>query len=890
MLLKHIISGERCSHFVQFNISFLFKNKKKNVSIFKRFNSFDKTYEKGKGGINSSFIYSHEKNKKNGSSSLKNTNNCQHVEETRKQFETESRSEYTCKNIEEEKDISSNASDGERVEGWEEVKNYSNEDTKYTYDDEWAKDENELNRVEHTEELEEDIDALLFTNNLNSSLIGNLWHASANSIYRESFKNVIVSKEYYKNEENSYINCDERGENYLSNETYSDKKEELNRRMEKKYSLKDNKYEINNNLKNEMNRDKNSGVHTFTQNKIENKERHKPTFNEACVLDNNKMKMNSFINEIYEEEKKEVEKMKEFFEKNEKDFMKFRNSVLCKLKISEELPKKFKHLSKDTYVFNTEKNKEEYYKKLINSLNCENNNTAYNNKKKKKNVNYDKIETIKILDIDSLPCNILNHLFAYKIVKNCSAELCLKIISRIGMYRDKYSQVSYENMINYLGQIINSNNNAEIIALFSRCYETVSIPFLVNYVRKYGTFSRSFIVNMYDKYFRKRLFDFVRYENNMGIRKIPNILTHPYHLSSYIKLLGECSAKKDMYIQLKMRGHIPNSINFNNSEKTLDNVNYIMNEASNTKIKKVNVRNDNKKLTNNKYVERPKIYDAILSAEYTGLPLEHFVDKEAKEKEEPLVNFNSQTEEQLEAECHNLVNYPNTNSLFNKIQMRDGQNVGKEKEPTEPEQVEQFYNMENIALAEGNLNDFVLEDEIREVHNYNDNNNNGNNSDHVSLIENIHYTDMEHTTDGECRENINFILDEDCDIYLYKGFNKLNKSSFKLQTKLVKEEDKNENELATYSNDHDCYEEIEQGEENKKSLWELPWKSTKKNSFFFKGRFFKILPNVGWSEIKDVSKRYIRPKRKRTKHYIRRKRVLQKKIKINLFKKKILEK
>ncbi|GAB68960.1 hypothetical protein PCYB_143880 [Plasmodium cynomolgi strain B] len=734
--------------------------------------------------------------------------------------------------------------------------------------DEFLPDEDEpLREGEDVEEFEDDIDTLLFTNNLNSSLIGNLWHASANSVYKESWKSAHVKKESSPIVEATLY-------------SYPNERENHNCVNEKVIPSEGNQYgkcytsakDVTQGKKKKI-----SDAHEHSEEEVKS-----GTTNDAHLEEENnpsqiiktsskiaewsgKNKVDSFINEIYEEEQKEVEKMKEFFEKNEKNLMKFRNSILCKLKISEELPKKFKHLSKDTNLFNEEKTKEKHYKKLIDSLNKQSIQEPPRRKHKfAKNVNYDQMETIKILDIDSVPLDVLNKLFAYKIVKNCSAELCLKIISRIGMYRDKYSQVSYENMINYLGQTINHNSNAEIIALFSRCYETVSIPFLVNFVRKYATFSRSFIVNMYDKYFRKRLFDFVRYESNFGIRKIPNILTHPYHLSSYIKLLGECSAKKDMYIQLKMRGHVPHWANLN-QEGTANEMdylpggmNYLPGEENHPRAKKITITDDKKKSVKRKnYVERPKMYDVILSAEYTGLPIEHFI-----EKEEDFLHINTGKEKQLQQNSPNLLSHSD-GALYNGGQLKEG---GDEKD------------MEHLPIYREDPTNDAKTEVIIAI---------GSSGQHEGHP--THSSKCETETEEKPSENINFTLEEDCDIYLYKGFNKLNKSSLKLQTTLVKTEEDYSNELALCPSQGEHYEEVDK-EQNNHALWELPWKTRSKNSFFFKGRFFKVLPNEGWSEIKDISNQYIRPRRKRTKHSIRRRRFLQKKIKINLFKKKILQK
>ncbi|EUD68985.1 hypothetical protein C922_00676 [Plasmodium inui San Antonio 1] len=869
MLLKNTLSFKRFLQYIHFNVAFLFKHGKGNAHICKRHYSFDGVSEKkaAHGGASSFRSEIGGAKKTDDVETLKTLQYGQHVEDRSGEFDHTFHSTFedghSCTYVEEaDEEAEGDAEDLGRGESYVNSNQVNREQDEY----EFPPDEDEpLRGGEDAEEFEDDIDTLLFTNNLNSSLIGNLWHASANSVYKESWKSAHVKKESSSIIEGT---C----------HSYPNERENHNCVNEEVIPSEVNKYEICYMSAKDVTQGKQkkiSDVHQHSE-EIKSGTAKNAHLEEESPLQiikpsskipewNGKNKVDSFIDEIYEEEQKEVEKMKEFFEKNEKHLMKFRNSILCKLKISEELPKKFKHLSKDTNLFNKEKTKEKHYKRLIDSLNNQSTQEPPRRKDKfAKNVNYDQMETIKILDIDSLPLDVLNNLFAYKIVKNCSAELCLKIISRIGMYRDKYSQVSYENMINYLGQTINHNSNAEIIGLFSRCYETVSIPFLVNFVRKYATFSRSFIVSMYDKYFRKRLFDFVRYENNLGIRKIPNILTHPYHLSSYIKLLGECSAKKDMYIQLKMRGHVPHWANLNQEGTASEmdylprGMNYLPGEENHRRAKKVTITDDKKKsLKRKNHVERPKMYDVILSAEYTGLPIEHFI-----EKEEDFLRINMGKEKQLQQNSTNLLSHPDE-AFFNEGQLKEGANAK---------------DVENLPISREDATNDAETEVISAIRS---------SSQHER--DPTHRIKCQTETEEKTTENINFTLEEDCDIYLYKGFSKLNKSSLKLQTTLVKTEEDYSNELALCPSQGEHYEEVDK-EQNNNALWELPWKTRRKNSFFFKGRFFKVLPNEGWSEIKDISNQYIGPRRKRTKHSIRRRRFLQKKIKINLFKKKILQK
>ncbi|VWU48195.1 conserved protein, unknown function [Hepatocystis sp. ex Piliocolobus tephrosceles] len=1018
-LNTYLFSAKNCLQCKQLNINILYNiKKKKKIGIYKKYHSFCNILEAKRGKhISLSFVCFNRSGKCNNLHTLKNEDNYQDVvsdiktkrdrinsNSSRNSKNIKSFDSKVCKNFDETTnarlDVSANGRERiweeEEVKRQEDVIDYvtdkdMNEKENTVYDSYDEDDDIETVTEECNEVFEDDIDTLLFTNNLNSSLVGNLWHSSANSLYKELQKNLNSTKENKNKHEQKpyYYSNNESKKNLTEKDIYS-KKEETSEYIKKEDNVLGNVKEVS------MSNTQGSGLNSLIMDNFYVQESVRSDDNNINfnTVPKGTISTNALINKIYEEEQREAEKLKEFFTENKDNFERYRNSIMCKLNISKELPKKFKHLSKEnSNIFNTEINKERYYKKLIDNLDKGTYQEAYykkKNEKKKKNINYDTIETIKILDIDSLSCNVLNHLFAYKIVKNCSAEICLKIISRIGMYRDKHSQVSYENMINYIGQIINNNTNAEIIALFSRCYETVSIPFLVNYVRKYGTFSRSFIVNLYDKYFKKRLFDFVRYENNMGVRKIPNILTHPYHLSSYIKLMGECSAKKDMYIQLKIKGHVPSSLNLNDlgltgsnmlndgmvndgmvndgmlsgdmlsgdmlSGDTVDRFNYYLpDEQNNTKTKEININYQKKKKSSDKYIKRPKMYDIILSSEYTGLPIEHFIEKEEndedeakflnydnskkkKKKELPKTN-NNLAQIELPSEAHELKNDHNTILINKNPLVNKNINVINKKERTQFEKnkkikiqqsyaiakdenvIEDLNIMSNIHSIEQHgqttaYNTYPTEDDVHnikddvhnikddvhniedDVHNIEDDVHNieddvHNIEDDVHNIEDdVHKTknDVHKTTNHiHNNESINFTLEDECDIYMYKKFSKLNKSTLALQNKLVKGDEKKENELTTCLNKYETYEEIDKDVTNQ-ALWELPWKGKMKNSFYFKSRFFKILPNIGWSEIKDISNKYIRPKRKRKKHSITRERALQKKIKINLFKKKILQK
>ncbi|PHJ17263.1 hypothetical protein CSUI_008910 [Cystoisospora suis] len=173
---------------------------------------------------------------------------------------------------------------------------------------------------------------------------------------------------------------------------------------------------------------------------------------------------------------------------------------------------------------------------------------------------------MRVLDLDSVSPAILHHSFMFLLVKHLPAELCLKVISRIAVYRDTHTQLAYENLIRDLGTIFTKHNETTfvphdlgpaLVAYLSRIVQTISVAWSVDYVRRFGCFSKQFIVNQIEKSTKPRFFDFVRYERKGGIKPLPPIITHPHRLSSYVRMLDESSAKFYLYVHLKRHGQLP---------------------------------------------------------------------------------------------------------------------------------------------------------------------------------------------------------------------------------------------------------------------------------------------------------------------------------------------
>ena len=155
---------------------------------------------------------------------------------------------------------------------------------------------------------------------------------------------------------------------------------------------------------------------------------------------------------------------------------------------------------------------------------------------------------VRVMDVDRFRLDELHHYFMYTLVRRFPAEKCVKVASRIALFRDKQTQHSFESMSKDVADLFGPTHGAELTALFSRCYNTIPVAFMLDYVRRFGKFSRRYIALQVEKTLKPRLFDFVRYPS--GVRPLPGIVTRPFSLRSFAWLLPPCSAKKYIFQHL----------------------------------------------------------------------------------------------------------------------------------------------------------------------------------------------------------------------------------------------------------------------------------------------------------------------------------------------------
>jgi hypothetical protein len=136
----------------------------------------------------------------------------------------------------------------------------------------------------------------------------------------------------------------------------------------------------------------------------------------------------------------------------------------------------------------------------------------------------------------------MHHMFMNTLSRRMPAEKVVKIIGRLGMYRDKQNTHSHANLMTDVMTIFGPYHGPELEALWARCYASIGVPFMLDYVRRFGRFSRKYLAEQVDRTNRPRFFDFCRYPN--GRRPLPPILTHPYELWAWVRLLPKCSAKR----------------------------------------------------------------------------------------------------------------------------------------------------------------------------------------------------------------------------------------------------------------------------------------------------------------------------------------------------------
>lgn len=112
------------------------------------------------------------------------------------------------------------------------------------------------------------------------------------------------------------------------------------------------------------------------------------------------------------------------------------------------------------------------------------------------------------------------------------AERCISLASRIARCRDSSNQTMQRNLhydvvklvgcpsltnsfARNLNTLLISHSSTghiapEIVAVLPRVQNTIAIPFMIDYIRRYGEFSKQFIAEAVDKSLERRLFDFVR--------------------------------------------------------------------------------------------------------------------------------------------------------------------------------------------------------------------------------------------------------------------------------------------------------------------------------------------------------------------------------------------
>ncbi len=155
---------------------------------------------------------------------------------------------------------------------------------------------------------------------------------------------------------------------------------------------------------------------------------------------------------------------------------------------------------------------------------------------------------VRVMDVDRFRLDELHQYFMYTLVRRYPAETCVKVASRIALFRDKQTQHSFESMSKDVARIFGPIHGPELTALFSRCYSTIPVPFMLDYIRRFGKFSRKYIAMQVEKTLKPRLFDFVRYPG--GVRPLPGIVTRPFALRSFAWLLPPSSAKRYIFQHL----------------------------------------------------------------------------------------------------------------------------------------------------------------------------------------------------------------------------------------------------------------------------------------------------------------------------------------------------
>eukprot|EP00371_Babesia_bovis_P002589 XP_001611236.1 hypothetical protein [Babesia bovis T2Bo] len=239
-------------------------------------------------------------------------------------------------------------------------------------------------------------------------------------------------------------------------------------------------------------------------------------------------------------------------------------------------------------------------------------------------VHTDSNELVKVLDVDRIPVTLLHHMLCYTLVKHTPAEAVLSIVSRIAVLRDNNKHTAYQSILRDVARLVGPVSRAEVVALLSRCYQSISIPFMVDYVRRFGTFSRKFMAKLIQQQANPLPLDFLRYKAH---QKAPNqLVTRPWALFGYVKKLKKSSAKMYMYHNLLARGYVPDEKKFDayHAFGTLDT------QMANTILNAERMLNDTVEFNKQKEDPlRPKIIDDVIEAQMLGIPLQE-VQEETK--------------------------------------------------------------------------------------------------------------------------------------------------------------------------------------------------------------------------------------------------------------------
>ena len=155
---------------------------------------------------------------------------------------------------------------------------------------------------------------------------------------------------------------------------------------------------------------------------------------------------------------------------------------------------------------------------------------------------------VRIMDVDRFDLNELHQYFIYTLVRHFPAEDCVRVASRIAVFRDKYSQHSFESLSADMLALFGPVHGPELSALFARCYGTIPVPFMLDYIRRFGKFSKKFIAQEVEKTISPRTFDFVRYVG--GVKPLPGFVARPFALRSFARMLPPCAAKRYIFQHL----------------------------------------------------------------------------------------------------------------------------------------------------------------------------------------------------------------------------------------------------------------------------------------------------------------------------------------------------